>query len=159
MELRLLEIGDSAPTAPASVAVSLRGLCGHVRLDPDVVDRGYRFFPMAGDEVPSFLVKRLAAGGRPVAAITLIGAVDPQTGEALLDEVGTPGGVGAAIGSAAGGICSARLSVGPRSVTIEDFRTAFWQQDPEVFMMIAGEFAALAPLRQDDCELCRHENE
>jgi hypothetical protein len=34
----------------------------------------------------------------------------------------------------------------------------FGPQNLEVFMMIASEFLALAPLRQDHCELCRHEN-
>ena len=159
MELRLLEIGDVTPTAPASVAVSLRGLCGHVPLDARVLGRGYRFFPMPGADLPSFLVKRLHLGGRPAAAVTLLAGVEPGTGESLLDGCRTPDAVGAAIGSVRGAVCAARLTVGARNLTLDEFTSTLWQQDPEVFMMIAGEFSALAPLKQDGCELCRYENE
>jgi hypothetical protein len=158
MELRLLEVRDAAPTAPASVAIALRVLCGHVPLHEGVLRRGYRYYPMPGADVPSFLLKRLSVAGQPAAAITLLGALDPRTGEAVLEDCGIPSAVGAAIGSVAGCICASRLSVGARSLTLSEFTSTFWQQDSGLFMIIASEFLALAPLRQDDCELCRHEN-
>ena len=158
MELPLLETRDAAPPGPASVPASLRGLCGHVPLDERVPARGYRFFPMPGADLPSFLVRRLAVAGRPAAAVTLLGPLDPRTGEALLESCATPSAAIAAIGSLRGAVCLARLTVGPRNLSMHRFTTTFRQQEPYLFSMIASELIALAPLRRDDCELCRHEN-
>lgn len=159
MELRLLQVADTVPTAPASLAASLRGLCGHVPLDAAVLRRGYRFFPMPGADLPSFLLKRITVDGQPAAAITLLCALDPRTGEAFLEDCWTLAAASTAIGSVGGGICSARLTVGPRTLTMDQFSTTFRHQDPELFMVIAGELTALAPLRQDSCALCRHAND
>ncbi len=118
-------------------ALDLHALCGHVAPGADVLVRGYRFMPMPGADVPPFLVRRLQAGARP-AAVTLLGGIDPATGDALVEDVADAVELAGRLAVGRAGLWMLRLSLGARTLSLHDVADEPAARDP----LAASAFAA-----------------
>lgn len=134
--------------------LDLDALCGHVAVGADVLARGYRFMPMPGADVPPFLVRRLQVGARP-AAVTLLGGVDPASGDAIAEDVADAFELARLLAVGRGGLWMLRLSLGARTLALTDIRDELAQRDPLAASAFAAELALLVPLARDACPLCR----
>jgi hypothetical protein len=152
MELRALEVAEAPTTGRARLATALRDCCGHVAADARVRERGFRFVRAPGGDVPSFFCKRVSAGSGP-AAITLLAGVDPLTGDDLDCPHDAPPVQWLAAGR--GGVWTVRLTVGARTISIDELVSSFWSSNSAIFATLAEELDALSPLRRASCELCR----
>lgn len=134
--------------------VDLRSLCGHVAVDAEVLARGYRFVPMPGSELPPFLVRRVQAGSRPV-AITLLAGIDPETGEAVAEDADDVLELARRLAVGRGGLWTMRLSVGARTLTVDELIDEVIVQDPLSAAALVSELSALRPLSRSSCPCCR----
>ena len=108
MELRLLDIAEPELADPADLVDWVATRCPHLPVDDRLVALGYRFYHLGDSELPPFFSRRFTAGRRN-GAITLLGGVDPKTGEGVLDGLPRRGRRGAPPGApaaAATGCCA-----------------------------------------------------
>ncbi len=153
MEVRLLDI-ESAPRVDASSRVSrLRRRCPHVAVDGRLTALGYRFYAMPGSDVPSFFCKRFRAGTGG-AALTLLAGIDPQTGEAVLDDCRSASEAATEIASGRAGTWLLRVTYGARMVALDELCGTFAHREPAAFAAIAAELEALGPALRSACSLC-----
>src|SRR5947209_7374000 len=136
MEVRLLDVEGAPVTSLAAVAARLSERCPHVPVDDGIFERGYRFYPMPGSEIPAFFCRRFRAGSRG-AALTLFCGVDPTTGEALLESCRSADEARRRLKADAVGLWLVRVTYGPRTIRLDELTGAFWRREPEAFAAIA----------------------
>jgi hypothetical protein len=154
MELRLLEVDEAPRCDTSDRAAGLARHCLHVEADSRLVTLGYHFFRLVDSEIPVFFCKRFAADDR-YAAITLIGGVDPRTGDGLLDDCVTAQEAVARLTDGQAGCWRVRLTYGARTLTIGDLTEEIARERPRVFAAIADQLEALGPSLRATCPLCR----
>lgn len=138
---------------PRDATVDLHALCGHVAPGAEVLERGYRFMPMPGADVPPFLIRRFQAGARP-AAVTLLAGVDPETGDDVAGDLPDALALARLLAVGRGGVWLLRLSLGARTIGLDELE-ALARRDPLAAAAFAAELVALEPLTHDDCPICR----
>jgi hypothetical protein len=153
MELRLLDVAESTAADPAALAAWIRGRCPHVPVDDRLVALGYRFYNLGEGELPPFFSRRFTAGRRN-GAVTLLGGVDPRTGEGVLDGCHSADDAGRMLGSGRGGHWLLRLTYGARTITFAELASTIASRDPGALLAFAGELRALGVAEAARCRLC-----
>ena len=153
MELRLLDIEAAADVDGDDLAAWVASRCPHVPADDRLVAIGYRFYHLGESELPPFFSRRFRAGLR-TAAMTLLGGIDPKTGEGILDGCESAEDAARALGSGRGGHWLLRLTYGARTITLQELAGPIAARDPAALRAFAGELRALGLGESPDCRTC-----
>ena len=153
MELRLLDIAEPELSDPADLVDWVATRCPHVPVDDRLVSLGYRFYHLGESDVPPFFSRRFTAGLRN-GAVTLLGGVDPKTGEGVLDGVTTADDAARLLGRGRAGHWLLRLTYGARTVSFGELATTVAMRDPGALLAFAGELRALGVHDAAACRLC-----
>ena len=86
--------------------------------------------------------------------MTLLGGVDPKTGEGILDGCESAEDAARALGSGRGGHWLLRLTYGARTITFDELAGPIAARDPSALRAFAGELRALGLGERDDCRTC-----
>ena len=116
IDLRLLAVEETRQGTPADRAAALRRCCGHVEGTPELVERGFRFYPMPGGDLPHFFCKRLELGNGRLASLTVLAGIDTATGEPVLEDCRTTADAREALAAGPAGTWLVRLMVGNATV-------------------------------------------
>ena len=154
MDVRIRDIEDAVPRGSRRHAEALAESCGHVAVGGRILDLGYRFYAMPPGDVPSFFCRRFPAGRRSAAA-TLLAGIDPQTGQATLDDCRSPEAAIRSVRAGRAGVWNVRLTLGPRTIPLSDLRAVHWRREPQALAAIVQELVALAPAYPRACAVCR----
>jgi hypothetical protein len=152
MELRLLDIEATTPDDD-SLAEWVGGRCPHLPVDDRLLSLGYRFYNLGDSELPPFFSRRFRAGLRTAAA-TLLGGVDPATGDGVLDGCYDADDAARAVSHGRGGHWIVRLTYGARTVSLEEVAGPIGARDPKALQAFAGELRALGLATREACRTC-----
>lgn len=153
--VRALAVEDVSALSPAVQAATLRRACGHALGEGALVrERGYRFFPSTGGDLPHFLNRRLELSDGRTVAVTLLAGMDPVSGDDVLDGCRTPRAAAAAL-DLEGGIWLVRLTLGVSTVGWSELTGSLPLRDATAFAALASELLALKLCRKRVCPLCR----
>jgi hypothetical protein len=152
MELRLLDIEAATPDTDA-VTEWVAGRCPHLPVDDRLTALGYRFYNLGDGDLPPFFSRRFRAGLR-TAAMTLLGGVDPRTGEGVLDGCRSADDAARAVSRGQGGHWLLRLTYGARTISLDELAGPIAARDPEALLAFAGQLRALGLAARGDCGVC-----
>jgi hypothetical protein len=155
IDLRLLAVEEGRGATPADRAAALRRCCGHVDGTPDLAERGFRFYPMPGGDLPHFFCKRLDVGGGRTASLTLLAGIDTVTGEQVLEDCRTTAEAREALASGPAGTWIARVMVGNASIAWPDLTSRLVRGDAEAFAALSDELLALPLHVRRTCPICK----
>jgi hypothetical protein len=153
IDLRALSIEEARCEDPADRAAALRRTCGHVRAGAELLELGYRFYPMGGGEVPHFLNKRFTAPDGRSGSVSLLAGLDAATGEAVLDGCRSTADARAAL-TAGAGTFLVRVTLGNDSLAWPHLSTGLARSDAPAFDAVSAELLALPLLSRRACEVC-----
>jgi hypothetical protein len=154
MELRLLDVAEAPNADRADCRDSLAASCPHVMVDERLASLGYVFYHFAASELPVFFTKRVVADDT-VAAITLIGGVDPATRQPVLEDCQSSARAWRRISTGPVSAWRLRVTFGARMLSLSDLTSALALRRPRAFDAIAAELAALGLTGRADCCICR----
>jgi hypothetical protein len=153
--VRALSVEDVSALSPAVQAATLRRACGHAFGEGALVrERGYRYFPATGGDLPHFLNRRLELSDGRTVAVTLLAGIDPASCDEVLAGCRTPSAAAAEL-DVAGGIWLVRLSLGASTVGWTELTGELPRRDPTAFAALAEELLSLKLCRRRTCPLCR----
>jgi hypothetical protein len=154
IDLRLLATPETRQGTPADRAAALRRCCGHVEGTPELAERGFRFYPMPGGDLPHFFCKRLELGGR-LASLTVLAGIDTATGEPVLEDCRTTAEAREALAAGPAGTWLVRVMVGNATVAWPDLTSRLVRGDAEAFAALSDELLALPLHARRTCPICK----
>jgi hypothetical protein len=155
IDLRLLAVEETRRAAPADRAATLRRCCGHVEGGPELVERGFRFYPMPGGDLPHFFCKRLDLGGGRLASLTVLAGIDTATGDPVLEECRTTTEARETLVAGPAGTWIVRVMVGNASIAWPELTSRLVRGDAEAFEAISDELLSLPLHVRRTCPICK----
>jgi hypothetical protein len=155
IDLRLLAVEETRTAAPADRAAALRRCCGHTSGTAELADRGFRFYPMPGGDLPHFFCKRLDLGGGRLASLTVLAGIDTVTGEPVLEGCRTTADAREALASGPPGTWLVRLMVGNATVAWPELTSRLVRGDAEAFAALSDELLELPLHARRTCPICK----
>jgi hypothetical protein len=154
IDLRLLAAPETRQGTPADRAAALRRCCGHLEGSPELAERGFRFYPMPGGDLPHFFCKRLDLGGR-LASLTVLAGIDTVTGEPVLESCRSTAEAREALAAGPAGTWLVRVMVGNASVAWPELTSRLVRSDAEAFAALSDELLELPLHLRRTCPICK----
>ncbi len=155
IDLRLLAVEETRQATPADRAAALRRCCGHLEGTPELVDRGFRFYPMPGGDLPHFFCRRLELGSGRLASLTVLAGIDTATGDPVLEDCRTTADAREALAAGPAGTWLVRLMVGNATVAFTELTSRLVRGDAEAFAALSDELLELPLHLRRTCPICK----